>query len=74
MRRMVAEQLAAALADAMPAGTFDRRDFVRRMLAHDSLAELVLTDLVVELDLHDAIPDSRPASQHPAPAERQCAP
>jgi hypothetical protein len=31
MRRMVAEQLAAALADAMPAGAFDRGDFVRRM-------------------------------------------
>jgi hypothetical protein len=44
------------------------------MLADDSLAELLLTDLVVELDLHDAIPDSRSAGQDPAPAERQSAP
>ncbi|HZG93940.1 MAG TPA: hypothetical protein VEZ46_04445 [Mycobacteriales bacterium] len=63
MRRMVAEQLAAALADAMPAGAFDRGDFVRRMLADAALPELVLTDLLVELDLPDVIPDSRAASE-----------
>lgn len=36
MRRIVAEQLAAALADALPGGSFDRAEFVRRALADDA--------------------------------------
>jgi hypothetical protein len=62
MRRIVAEQLAAALADAMPAGTFDQRDFVRRVLGDVLLPEIVLSDLIVELDLESAIPQTREAA------------